>query len=98
MTAYGARGLPIRVYRLIRTFRAYGDLSRLSCVLLVRAKLMGAWLGCCFIIFDKFRFTVGWYTYVIFDLFIGLFKYIKIFSHSLLPFILCTLFLTDIDV
>ena len=56
MTAYGVRGLLIGVYRLIGTFWAYGGLSRWSCVLFVPAELMGAWLGCCFIIFDKFRF------------------------------------------
>ena len=56
MTAYGARGLPIGVYRLIVTFWAYGGLGKWSCVLFVPAKLMGAWLGCFFISFDKFRF------------------------------------------
>jgi len=56
VTAYGARGLLIGVYRLIGTFRAYRGLSRWSCVLFVPVELMGAWLGCCFIIFDKFRF------------------------------------------
>ena len=56
MTAYGVRGLPIGVYRLIGTFRAYEGLSRWSCVLFVPGELMGDWLGCCFIIFDKFRF------------------------------------------
>lgn len=56
MTACGARGLPIGVYKLIDTFRAYGGLSRWPCVLFVPIELMGAWLGCCFIIFDKFRF------------------------------------------
>jgi len=54
--AYRAKGLSIGVYRLIGTFRAYGGLSRWSCVLFVPAELMGAWLGCCFIIFDAFRF------------------------------------------
>ena len=56
MTTYGARGLPIGVYRLIGTFSAYEGLRMWSCVLFVHAELMGAWLGCCFIIFDKFRF------------------------------------------
>ena len=56
MTAYGAKVLPIGEYKLIGTLRAYGGLSRWSCVLFVPAELMGAWLGCCFIIFDKFRF------------------------------------------
>ena len=56
MTSYGARGLPIEVYRLIGTFQAYGGLSRWSCVLFVPAELMVSWVGCCFIIFDKFRF------------------------------------------
>ena len=56
MAAYGARELPIGVYRLFGTFRAYGGLSRWPCVLFVPAELMGAWLGCYFIIFDKFRF------------------------------------------
>ena len=56
MIAYRAKGLSIGVYRLIGTFRAYGGLSRWSCVLFVPVELMGAWVGCCFIIFDKFRF------------------------------------------
>uniref|UniRef100_M1DS77 Uncharacterized protein n=1 Tax=Solanum tuberosum TaxID=4113 RepID=M1DS77_SOLTU len=56
MIAYGARELPIGVYRLIGTFRAYGVLSRWFCELYRPAELMGAWVGCCFIIFDKFRF------------------------------------------
>jgi len=59
VTACGARGLPIGVYRLIGTFRAYGGLSRWSCVLFVPTELMGAWLGCCFIIVDKCRCRSG---------------------------------------
>ena len=59
MTAYGARGLPIGVYRLIGTFQAYEGLSRWSCVLFVPVELMGAWLGCCLIIFVFFRFSSG---------------------------------------
>ena len=37
----------------------------------------------------------GQYTYLILDLLIRLFQYIKILDHSLLSFILCTLFCTD---
>jgi len=41
VTAYGARGLLIGVYRLIGTFRAYGGLSKWSCVPFVPIELMG---------------------------------------------------------
>lgn len=48
MITIGARVLLIEVCTLVVTFRAYGSISRWSCVLFVTVGLMGAWLDCFF--------------------------------------------------
>ena len=89
VTFCGFRGLPISVYRVINTFWACRVLHRSSSVLFVHAELIGSLL--CF--FISFELISSYYSYLLLDVFIGLFQYIRILAHSILPFIICILFL-----
>lgn len=77
MIAYISRGLPIEVSRIITTFRAFGGLNRWSCVFFVPFDLMGALLGCCFIVFVDFRFTSRSVHLSLIDLIIKFFRVYK---------------------
>ena len=73
----------IGVRKQIDTFQAYGGLSSWSYVLFVHAELIGACLAFCFIVLISLDLGVGKYTYLILNLFFGLFQYIRMPAHSL---------------